>query len=405
MAHTRDLDNTLELLADPYRFISTQSAELGADVFEARILLENTLCMRGAEAARLFYDDSRFTRSNAAPEPVLATLFGKEGVQTLDGAAHHARKALFLSLLTPHHIGVMTDLAIRHWDIEAERGEPGARPLYEYAQRVLGRAACAWVGLLVSDEEAESHVGDLVHLFDSAARGVRPHIRARRSRKRLEEGLCRLIESERNLPEELQEIGTALHAIATHRQADGSRLAPNVAAVELLNLLRPTVAVSVYIVWMAHALQAYPDLAARLRSDADYILPFVQEVRRYYPFFPAVVARVRKDFEWAGMKFVRGQRVLLDLYGTNHDGRIWVEPEAFNPDRFLQQTPDEYEFIPQGGGDAAHGHRCPGEGLTIALMQALLPRLIAALPAADTPADLSIDDRRLPALPKRPILI
>jgi hypothetical protein len=38
-------------------------------------------------------------------------------------------------------------------------------------------------------------------------------------------------------------------------------------------------------------------------------------------------------------------------------------------------------------------------------MQALLPRLIAALPAADTPADLSVDDRRLPALPKRPILI
>ena len=70
MAHTRDLDSTLELLADPYHFVSAKAAELGADVFEARILLENTLCMRGAEAARVFYDDSRFSRSHAAPEPL-----------------------------------------------------------------------------------------------------------------------------------------------------------------------------------------------------------------------------------------------------------------------------------------------------------------------------------------------
>ena len=94
-----------------------------------------------------------------------------------------------------------------------------------------------------------------------------------------------------------------------------------------------------------------------------------------------------------------------NLYGTDNDARIWVAPEEFNPNRFLQRTPDEYEFIPQGGGELLHGHRCPGEELTIVLMQALLPRLIAALPVADPGADLSLDDRRLPALPTRPIKI
>lgn len=47
--------------------------------------------------------------------------------------------------------------------------------------------------------------------------------------------------------------------------------------------------------------------------------PCIQEVRRVYPFFPAVPGRVCTLFEWHGHRFDVDDRVSLDLYGTCHD--------------------------------------------------------------------------------------
>jgi fatty-acid peroxygenase len=176
--------------------------------------------------------------------------------------------------------------------------------------------------------------------------------------------------------------------------------------VELLNLLRPTVAVSVYIVFIAHALALHPHARQSLAAGKPgYRRAFVDEVRRFYPFFPSLMARVRQDFEWRGAVFRRGRRVLLDLYGTNHHPEWWEQPEAFRPERFLGLAPNPWSFIPQGGGVHAGGHRCPGEWITIALMEAatglLAGRMLYDLPAQD----VSLDFGRMPALPKRGLMM
>lgn len=81
-------DSTLALLRDPYQFIAKRCRTHGADLFETRLLLRKTICMSGPEVAELFYDGSRFTRHGAAPQRLQKTLFGKGGVQGLDGEAH-----------------------------------------------------------------------------------------------------------------------------------------------------------------------------------------------------------------------------------------------------------------------------------------------------------------------------
>src|SRR3546814_15474251 len=102
-------------------------------------------------------------------------------------------------------------------------------------------------------------------------------------------------------------------------------LSPRVAAVELLNILRPTVAVSVFITFTAHALHQLPACRQNLQADDGYLECFVQEVRRFYPFFPAVMAHVRRDFEWKGYRFPRGRRVVLDLRSEERRvGKGWV---------------------------------------------------------------------------------
>ena len=102
---------------------------------------------------------------------------------------------------------------------------------------------------------------------------------------------------------------------------------------------------------------------------------FVQEVRRFYPFFPSVIALVKKDFTWKGFIFEEGTLTLLDLYGTNHDSKIWDSPEMFNPNRFAEWEESPFSFIPQGGGDYFMGHRCAGEWVTIEVMKVSLDYL------------------------------
>jgi len=200
--------------------------------------------------------------------------------------------------------------------------------------------------------------------------------------------------------------GTALHSIATFRDERGECLAPRVAAVELLNVLRPTVAISVYVACVAHALQAHPEARMRIADgEPGYLAAFVQEVRRYYPFFPAVAARVRRDFEWRGLRFATGTRAMLDLYGTNHDPRAWAVPHAFRPERFRGREADPYEFVPQGGGLHGGGHRCPGEWITVALTKVAAEFLATRLRYALPPQDLALDWARLPSLPKSGVVM
>ena len=127
---------------------------------------------------------------------------------------------------------------------------------------------------------------------------------------------------------------------------------------------------------------------------------FVQEVRRFYPFFPAVAARVRESFEWNGFTFPKGRRVLLNLYGTNHDARTWDAPEAFRPARFRSWDGNPFDFIPQGGGDHFINHRCAGEWVTTKLMKTAVRFLTSEIHYEVPTQDLQIDFARLPALPK-----
>jgi fatty-acid peroxygenase len=176
--------------------------------------------------------------------------------------------------------------------------------------------------------------------------------------------------------------------------------------VELLNILRPTVAISVYIVFLAHALHEHPQYRDALRRGDSYLTEaFVQEVRRFYPFFPATTARVRHEFDWNGLHFPAHIRVLLDLHGINHDDRVWDAPQEFRPERFIKWDGDAFTFVPQGGGDHQTNHRCPGEWATIEIMKTALEFFVNGIRYEVPQQDLRVNETRLPALPKSKFVI
>ncbi len=395
------LDSTLAIARDPYRFISSRCEELNTDAFETRLLLQKVICIRGEEAAKVFYDTSRFSRVGVAPSRIAKTLFGRGGVQGMDGKAHRHRKMMFMSLLAEDKIGGLTQLARDIWNLRVlQWSRMDEVVLYRQAQEVLTEAVCQWAGIPLVPADLDRRTSGLAALFDYAGSVGPKHWWARLARKRNEAWLRGIVEQIRagsyQPPED-----TAAFIVANHRDLDGNLLDPQVAAVELNNILRPTVAVSAYIVQCAHALHENPTVRETLvTGSVDDFQCFVQEVRRFYPFFPFAGAKVKESLEWQGCPFPPGRKVLLDLYGTNHDPRIWDRPDEFDLERFRNWDGNPFTLIPQGGGDHYENHRCPGEWIAIEQMKAATDVLVNGCRYEMPEQDLQIDMDRLPAIPR-----
>lgn len=398
--HDLSFDSTFALLLDPYGFISKRCRRYGADLFQTRLLLRPTICMTGPEAAELFYRQDLFARRGAAPGRIQKTLLGQGGVQGLDGEAHRHRKQMFMSLMTPERIEELKERTADWWRTYARKWATMERvTLYDEMQELLTRSVCGWAGVPLPEAEVGRRAAELTALFDYAGSVGPKHWWSRLSRRRSESWIEGIVEQIRN-GDLSSPQGSAARVIAAWRDQDGALLNPRIAAVELLNILRPAVAVSVFIVFAAHALHRFPACRRELRTGGDYPELFVQEVRRFYPFFPAVMARTRHNFEWNGYRFPGGRQVMLDLYGTNRDPRTWDAPEEFRPERFRRWDGNPFNFIPQGGGNHDLNHRCPGEGITIELMKVSCEFLAANIEYDLPDQDLQIDVTRLPAVPK-----
>ncbi|MFG1850228.1 cytochrome P450 [Actinomadura geliboluensis] len=410
------LDDTLPLLSRPYGLLSARARRLDADVYDMRLLLRKTTCMTGADAARVFYDPDRFVREGAAPRRLRVTLFGENGVQGLDGRRHAARKRMFMSLMTPEARDELRDLTGRAWRerIGAWRNEPRV-VLFDEVSELLCSAVCAWAGVPLAARQVPQISRMLVALIEAPAAVGPRYLRGRTARRLADRWAAAHVTRARERHGRDASSGrgaapgggTALDEIAAYRDTDGSLLPPDVAGVELLNVLRPTVAVARFVVFAAMALHDHPEWRRRLATDDDPELleAFVQEVRRFYPFFPLVAARAARDFEWRGHHFRKGRRVLLDLHGTDHDPRLWDRPEQFKPERFIGRSPDAYSLIPQGGGDHFEGHRCAGEWVTKDVMKTSVTALTRWMSYQVPPQDLSIHPWRAPALPKSRFVI
>ncbi|WP_214754281.1 cytochrome P450 [Exiguobacterium sp. s16] len=397
------LDHSLAFLREGYLYVPNRRKSFQSNLFETRLLGERAICLGGAEAAALFYDADKFVRQDAAPKRLLKTLFGEDGVQTLDGAAHAHRKKMFMSLMFPGNIERLTRLVSREWERALDATEDET-VLYHMAQEVLMRAVCEWAGIPLGEHEVKQRTDEMRLLFESGTALGPKHIRGRAARSSAESWVRKMVEEVRTnrlLPNEQ----TALYEFSWHRDEAGELLPADVVAVEVINIIRPTVAVSIYVLFTVLALHQFPEARARLAYGETDSTWFVQEVRRFYPFFPVTAARVKQDFEWDGFAFEQGTLVLLDLYGTNHDPAHWTEPEQFNPDRFKGWTESPFTFIPQGGGDVDFGHRCAGEHVTIAIMRETIDVFLNRYRYEVPSQDLSYSFVDLPSLPKSGLVL
>jgi fatty-acid peroxygenase len=369
------------------------------DAVEARLLGKNALVVRGADAARLFYDDSLVERRGAAPRAQAALLFGRGAIHGLDGAEHRERKAMFVSALARERVEQLGEAVDRELHDSALTW-PGRVPfgLFDELVRIYGACVIPWSGIVGDPGEFARIAQRLAWIVDGCGFAPAAYSRGWYARLWANRWATRLVEEARNgrhVPP-----GSVLDVFSS---GPGRQLPAGVAGVELLNMLRPTVAVAWLGTFAGLALVRHPEHGSELADPAAGRArwAFAEEVRRLTPFVPALAGRVRRTAHWRGHHVRPGDFLVLDVPGTNRH-RSWQDPEEFRPERFLEAVPGPFDLVPQGGGDLREGHRCPGEGMAMTLLDRTLLRLGRTALRVTTQEP---DRTRIPTLPAGGVVI
>ena len=70
-----------------------------------------------------------------------------------------------------------------------------------------------------------------------------------------------------------------------------------------------------------------------------------------------------------------GTPILVDAQGVHGDAELYPEPHAFRPERFVENPPDSYGYLPFGGGT----HRCLGAALAMLELELFIEALASRL--------------------------
>ncbi|MGH2974901.1 MAG: cytochrome P450 [Solirubrobacterales bacterium] len=144
------------------------------------------------------------------------------------------------------------------------------------------------------------------------------------------------------------------------------------------------------LAWAFERLAREPAVLARLVEEIDagedaYLTATIQETLRIRPVLPNVAPRlVTKPIEVGDWTYAPGCSLVLNAYLIHHDPEIYPEPDAFRPERFLEESPGTYTWIPFGGGR----RRCLGASFAMLEMKVVLRNALTTLtllPSANRP--------------------
>ncbi|AHB47702.1 cytochrome P450 [Hyphomicrobium nitrativorans NL23] len=389
-------DSTVALAWEGYRFASNRLRRFGTDAFSCRLMMKKAVCIGGPAAAALFYDSGSVERKDVAPGRIEKTLLGQGGIHGLDGLAHRHRKEMYLELMGPQSLSSFTPILVRTWREAAASWQPGTRlNLFSEAQTVLFRTMCEWAGIPLGPRETQQRAADAAAMVDAFGGIAWRNWKGRFARRRSERWMHGIVSATRDRTSAPSPT-SALARIANFRDVDGNLLPAEVTAVELLNVIRPALAIPYFLDLAALKLSEISEMRDQVASNDEMLDCFVQELRRFCPFTPFLGARSRREIAWQGFRIPSDTLVVLDVYGIHRDERVWQNAAAFAPLRFQGVGDYRFSLLQQGGGDHLSGHRCAGEWFTIEALK-FFSRELARMPYAVIPASSSFSLTRIPS--------
>lgn len=134
---------------------------------------------------------------------------------------------------------------------------------------------------------------------------------------------------------------------------------------------------AVTIAWIIERLVHHPEVLTKLeasvdRGEHDYLDAVITETMRMRPVVPMTQRAVRKPFDLNGMPLATGDLLLILITEVHAREDVYPDAHEFRPERFLDQRPGTYTWLPFGGGI----NRCPGAPFSMFEARVLLRTLI-----------------------------
>jgi cytochrome P450 len=346
----------------------------------------------------------RAGEGNAPLEPVV----GPESLLLLDGSKHLRRRRL---VLPPFHgerlktyandMAELTERELATWPLnEAFALEP--------RMRAITLAVIIRVVFGIEDGERAAALRDLIPrllpdgglsslvLIPALRRDFGPLSPWRRfldAREEVDRLLFAEIAERRAAPpEELAARTDVLSLLLQARDEDGEPLTDHELRDELMTLLlagHETTATA--LAWTFELLHRRPDAHARATAEArgpaeetPWLDAVATESLRLKPPIPSVVRRLTEPRTVLGHTLPAGTRLAPCIYLMHRRADLYPRPTAFLPERFADDKPETYTWLPFGGGI----RRCVGAAFAQTELKAVLRTVLAHCdlqPASPTP--------------------
>jgi len=362
------------------------------DMFALRIAYEGTWVMLADPAAikQVFTGDPKIFHAGEGNQ-ILAPVLGKNSLLVLDEKPHMSQRKL---LLPPFHGArmqgyeqTMREIAEREiatWPTGTPyqlRPRMQAMTLEIILQTVFGVRGGERMGELRAALreflDLTTNPQILLPLLLLGPSRVRKFPPFRRRVDRVD-GLIYRELAERRRAEDVEQRDDVLSMLIAARHEDDSPMRDEEMRDELLTLLvagHETTATS--LSWAVERLTRNPEKLERLRAEVlegreEYLTATIQETLRLRPVISIVLRKLTEAVEIGGYELPAGISVAPCVYLAHRNPEVYPEPQRFLPERFLDNPPGTYTWIPFGGGV----RRCLGASFAQFEMAVVLKELV-----------------------------
>ncbi len=333
-------------------------------------------------------------------------IFGEQSVMVLEPREHLARRKLLLPAFHGERVRAYTSLMEQLVSAKLDRIETGEVVEMQAVAQELTLDVILQAVLGLSDGQTSSRLHEIFEKMITPLSSLALFVPQLVRRSRWNLGAARFwrlkdafdalmfehIAATRADPR-LAEREDVLAMMVLARDDDGVGLSDEQLRDELITLIsagHETTATA--IAWGVELLAHNPTVAAKANeADDAYLDALVKEVLRISSLSPIGSAReVLEPFQIQKWTIPPGLLIWTNAHGVHHDPEIYPQPNVFRPERFLDEPPDGYAFLPFGGG----ARRCIGATLALLELKIVLREILTRLELAPISEKLARPTRR-----------